>query len=286
MFDYKNIVSELLLSKKSLSEIKELSMSAIAFLTALSYVIGFLSFTFLDLSYNIDNLELLKAKYILAGVYYLIFYFILLILPNTIINSIYKKLFYYLVVSLIIYLLNENHQNYTFFLFEHIISGSSKAYSFESFFQFRFVFEFFSILFLISICAILFIAGKKKFLDTSGKRSPFFVILSIPLSLIIFINYLLVEIPKSIGGGEAPVVRIEFTPDTPHSLTLHFDLSKYTNGGYQFYAKLLHQNSDKIYLTPVPWYSHSVFEIDNKNILFIEYSDYNPAPMGYKKYSN
>lgn len=87
------------------------------------------------------------------------------------------------------------------------------------------------------------------------------------------------RIPLALGGGDFPVVRIEFDKDAPSVIRSRFDISngdpKYQ--GHKYYARLLHSEKDVLYLSSLFWFNKTVVEVPGKNIILTEYGDFNPT---------
>jgi hypothetical protein len=103
--------------------------------------------------------------------------------------------------------------------------------------------------------------------------------ISVLVSLLAFSTAVYPRIPLALGGGDFPVMRIEFDKDTPYVITSRFDISnndpKYQ--GHKYYARLLHSEKDVLYLTSLFWYNNTVVEVPSKHIIVAEYGDYNPT---------
>ncbi|MGE0092857.1 MAG: hypothetical protein AB7S40_09965 [Bacteroidales bacterium] len=261
----------------------EIDSGFLALIAGAAYIIGLLSFNFLFLNYQISEFELLKTVYIFAGAYYFIFYFLLIQFPIRRMRNLYIRIGYYFLSCIVIYLLNKGHQNYFWYLVGCIFSLDNSSYAFEADIIGIMVVDFIMITICTMFCVLLFEAGIKEFKETSGKKGAGLILLSIPISLLIYSYFILPMIPKVIGGGKPPLVRLEFTDNTPYKISMHFDISRYTKGGYSHYARLIHISSGKLFLMPAAWYNNSVFEIDEKYIDLIEYDRSNPAEMGFHK---
>lgn len=149
--------------------------------------------------------------------------------------------------------------------------------------------HFFSIILnkIVGLLCFLIAAGSFRLLavQLSAKQSNstkgVVVNLSIGLatSLIVFSTNVYPRIPLALGGGDFPVVRVEFAEGTPYQVTMNLDVShsdpKYQ--GHRYYARLIHREKDLLYLGSPFWFSSTVFEVRSKDILMLEYGSFNPT---------
>lgn len=134
--------------------------------------------------------------------------------------------------------------------------------------------------FLVAATAFRLLAaqlGTKQGVDT--KRVAVWLSIGAITSLLVFGTNGYQRIPLALGGGDFPVVRIQFTDDAPYPVTMNFDASygdsKYQ--GHRYWARLVHREKDTLYLASPFWFHKTVYEVRSKDIVLMEFGDFNPT---------
>jgi len=255
-------------------------------LLALLYIVGLIIFGLYQNAQHIRSIELFKVRYLLVGFYYLAFLFLHLVFPQWWIKRLWTKIIYWLVLLVIIIFLNNANHTYLTYLINKSNSGTS---------YFRFkpgdisILNGDLILLVMMFLSVPWVFGYSirlaKLAHSRGEQqiTILFVLFSFIYNCNIFTMFIFPYIPDAIGGGQAPIVHIVFDKDVPYEVTTRFDMEGKVLGYSTpwYYGKLVYMDNNSVFLQEPYWYSHNVYEIRRDNIIVLQYTDFNPAEIGY-----
>lgn len=257
----------------------------IAGLLAIFYVAGLILFGLYHSNLHIRSIELLQVRYLFVGFYYFAFMFCHLAVPIWWIKRIWLKILYLLSFLLLVIFLNPIHNTYLSYLIEKAASGTS---------YFEFKSSHISVLngnlivlvtsFILAPVALFVAVYVPKLIKIKQLRILFVVLVlfAFGFNYQIFTKNVFPFIPDGIGGGQPPIVHIVFADDVPYEVTSNFDLAGQVSGflGDYYYGRLVYIDNDSVFLQEPFWYANYVYEIQRKDIIMLEYKEYNPAELG------
>lgn len=257
----------------------------IAGLLAIFYVTGLIIFGLYHSNLHIRSIELLQVRYLFVGFYYFAFLFLHLAIPVWWIKRIWLKILYLLGLLFWVIFLNPIHNTYLSYLVEKSASGTS---------YFEFKSTYLSVLhgnlivlvfsLLLAPIALYVSITVPKLAKTINFRlgTIILVLFAFSFNYQIFIKNVFPFIPDGIGGGQSPIVHIVFAENVPYEVTSNFDIAGQVSGfvGDYYYGKLVYINNDSVFLQEPFWYAQYVYEIQRKDIIMLEYKEYNPAEIG------
>ncbi len=272
-------------SIESLSSSIENIGKSIAGLLAVLYIAGLIIFGLYQSALHIRSIELLQLRYVFVGFYYFTFLFLHLAYPVWWIKRIWIKIVYLFFLLFIIIYINPINNVYFNYLLMKWSSGAS---------YFEFKPDNITILnnnLILLAGQFLFASGAifvfKKVVKIDGLKKLHHIFIVFPLFAFffnyqIFMNNIFYFIPDAIGGGKAPIVHILFNENLPYEVTSNFDLYSHVSGYTKnyHYGQLVYIDDNSVFLKEPFWYTEDVYEINRKDIIMFEYTDYNPAEMG------
>lgn len=268
-------------SVESLANTIEFLGKVIAGLLAIFYVAGLIIFGLYHSALHIRSIELLQVRYLYVGFYYFAFLFLHLALPMWWIKRIWQKIVYLLVILVFTIFLNHVNNIYLSYLVSKLMFG-------KSYFEFK---DYSDILNgdLIVLTSQFLLAPVALFFATVTNKAEKLRAVSIVLLLFalgynytIFTTNVFPFIPDAIGGGQSPIVNIVFDKNAPNEVTSNFDIGRIFPGypGKYYFGQLIYMDGNSVFLKEPFWYSNDVYEVQRKDIIMLNYKEYNPVELG------
>jgi len=257
----------------------------IAGVLAIFYVAGLIIFGLYHSNLHVRSIELLQVRYLFVGFYYFAFLFLHLAVPVWWIKRIWLKILYLLILLTWVIFLNPIHNTYLSYLVEKSASGTSYfQFSSNQLSNLNLNLIVLVMLFLIAPIAVFIAVIFSKFTKTVNLRwfIVVFVTFAFSFNYQVFAKNVFPFIPDGIGGGQSPIVHIVFADNLPYEVTSNFDLEGQVSGfvGDYYYGKLVYVDNDSVFLKEPFWYAQYVYEVQRKDIILLEYKEYNPAEIG------
>lgn len=250
-------------------------------LLAIFYVVGLIIFGLYHSALHIRSIELLQIRYLYVGFYYFVFLLLHLILPFWWIKRTWQRLVYLFILLCFVIFLSRVNNLYISYLTSKWFFGVSSL-------EFQ---RYGDVLINgISLLAAQFLLGlfmalsATIFYKKENLRYPFILSLltAIVFNYNIFVRNIFPFIPDAIGGGQPPIVNIVFADNVPRVVTSNFDIvgivPDYSSDYYL--GRLIYMDDNSVFLKEPFWYSNEVYEIQRKDIIMLNYKEFNPAELG------
>lgn len=257
----------------------------VAGMLAIFYVTGLIILGLYHSGLHVRSIELLQVRYLFVGFYYFAFLFLHIAYPVWWIKSIPLKLIFVFMFLAFVIFLNPIHSTY----FGYLADKSALRTSYYEFQPLHITIlngnlSALSIGFISTPLAMfLFVT-----LSKSSNAKIFSPILIAIVLFVLSFNYQIFTknifpfIPDGIGGGKSPIVHIVFADSVPYDVTSNFDLVGQVSGfvGNYYYGQLVYVDNESVFLKEPFWFADTVYEIQRKDIIMLEYAEYNPAEIG------
>jgi hypothetical protein len=244
------------------------------------YAIGLVIHTSYYNHLHIRSFEILRAKYIFVGFYYILFLALQVFVPVFLLKKWYLRALYLMLFVLILFSFNDVDMAYLQYLIEVKWRGGS-YFEFNKA-QSSIVIPNAIFLVLGVVFAPLLLVTQIKNEDKEKLASLLLIIVVLPLNWIVFTNDVFPIIPDQFGGGKAAIVKIDFASEVPLTAKIGFDVhmpEKYYPEP-QYYGRLIYMDDHSVFLKEANWFSRDVYEFQRDQIKVLRYESSNPREMG------